>query len=186
MERMLSRRKLWIAANDKCRGCRGNCIRLGGLRIAYPVNIESRGPCMSETDISIVQKFLPSEALMQRFHPQNACPEQARNEVQVRLQIFPQTLPAMLAHFRKLPSCARSLSLARSTRCLSSTSRRPSGAASEDKDEGDVEHDGRPTDPTYEAWLESTGVQYKNARPRNWIGGEVVEFVSSRIELFAY
>lgn len=33
--------------------------------------------------------------------------------------------------------------------------------------------------PTYAQWLRTEGLKYKEAhRPKNWLGGEVVEFVS--------
>ena len=55
----------------------------------------------------------------------------------------------------------------------------------EDEDEDDDNRKGKrsgPRDPPFEQWLNTTGRVYKDpVRPRNWLGGKVVEFVFTRV-----
>lgn len=57
----------------------------------------------------------------------------------------------------------------------------------EEEDEDDDEKKGRrsgPRDPPFEQWLDTTGRVYKDpVRPRNWLGGKVVESVFTCLAL---
>ena len=89
----------------------------------------------------------------------------------------------MLAHLRTAvprrtasPWAVSTCSVSRSRTINISASR-----AEEDEDEDDDERKGKrsgPRDPPFEQWLNTTGSTYKDpVRPRNWLGGKVVEFV---------
>ena len=93
----------------------------------------------------------------------------------------------MLAHFHTLSlRSARSQCLPRPThsiRLLSQTSPRLAEEVKEDADEDEVGLEDTAAEATaggdqYEKWLEKSGFQFKNHDiPRNWLGGDRVEFV---------
>jgi hypothetical protein len=82
----------------------------------------------------------------------------------------------MLAHRHLLRQCTRPKVL----RSFSSTSRVNSPARTEGEGEENGEGDWSvPKDPTSAEWKKTIGKQYeKPDRPRNWLGGNVVESVS--------
>lgn len=85
----------------------------------------------------------------------------------------------MLAHLRKLSASAtRPIRATCYSRQISCTSVRRAVEAEDSSVEGKQQQDfpTAPTDPEYETWLDGPGRQFKDPhRPRNWLGGQVVE-----------
>jgi hypothetical protein len=86
----------------------------------------------------------------------------------------------MLAHRHFRSSLHRQCPKLKVSRCFSSTSRVTARAGSERNADGKSEGGwSARKDPAWSTWKKTVGKQFEQPhRPRNWLGGEVVEFVS--------
>lgn len=92
----------------------------------------------------------------------------------------------MLAHLRRFSASTTRSFRATYSRQISCTSVRNAEELAESSQAGEQVQE-QPTssaftDPSYETWLQGPGRQFKDPhRPRNWLGGQVVEYLSSSI-----